>query len=73
MAVSVSVKIMDQEQDSSKIHGDKLDPTAEKVDIANIPPSALDQLEIPPHEAPQTDGGTKIHGDKLDPHSGHQA
>jgi hypothetical protein len=60
------------EEESNKIHGDKLEHTeGESANIATPPrPSALDQLEIPPHEAPRTDGGTKVHGDKLDPHSG---
>ena len=58
-----------KEQESTKIHGDKLEHT-ESAGSATPQRSALDQLEIPPHEAPQTDGGTKVHGDKLDPHSG---
>ena len=59
------------EQESTKIHGDKLEHAVEEQQSPKTPNrSALDQLEIPPHEAPQTDGGTKIHGDKLDPHSG---
>lgn len=57
------------EQASTKIHGDKLEHTAEHQTNTRQQ-SALDQLEIPPHEAPRTDGGTKVHGDKLDPHSG---
>lgn len=58
-----------KEQESTKVHGDKLEHT-EGTGSAKPQRSALDQLEIPPHEAPQTDGGTKVHGDKLDPHSG---
>ena len=57
------------EEESSKIHGDKLEHT-EGDGKVQPPRSALDQLEIPPHETAQTDGGTKVHGDKLDPHSG---
>lgn len=60
------------EEESDKIHGDKLERTAEENANRTTPPqpSAIDQLEIPSHEAPRPDGGTKVHGDKLDPHSG---
>ncbi len=65
----VSVKLMNSDK-SDKIHGDKLESTAEEGQKAETPArSAFDQLEIPPHDQPQTDGGTKIQGDKLDPHS----
>lgn len=59
------------EQESTKIHGDKLERTTDEAPKTKTThQNALDQLEIPPHEAPQSDGGTKVHGDKLDPHSG---
>ena len=61
-----------KEDESTKIHGDKLEHSQGDAK-AHPPRSAIEQLEIPPHEAPQTDGGAKVHGDKLDPHSGKQS
>lgn len=54
------------EEESDKIHGDKLEHLSEQKPTSPSPHSALDQLEIPAHENPRTDGGTKLHGDKLD-------
>lgn len=66
------MKPADREDESAKVHGDKLEhPSKDDANKASSSHSdAIDLLEIPPPEAPQTDGGTKIHGDKLDPHSG---
>ncbi len=62
------------DKDSSKLHGDKLEPVAhEHPQTVTSTQNAADLLEIPPHEQPQTDGGTKLHGDKLEAHGGKQS
>lgn len=59
------------EEKSTKPQGDQLQAPVHENPATAVPAnSAADVLEIPPHEEPQSDGGTKIHGDKLEPHGG---
>ena len=44
-----------KEEESDKIHGDKLEQ-----------PSKKPEVNVPPHSNPQTDGGDKVHGEKLE-------